>query len=432
MSFSEAVRYLLSLGHETLTMKLGLRSTELLLEALDNPHRSFLSVQIAGTNGKGSTAAMVESICRAAGIKTGLYTSPHLTSITERIKIDGADISEDDFARYAEVVRSVSQAMVEEKKLAALPTFFEQVTAIALHAFREARVELAILETGLGGRLDSTTAAGASFVGITAIAMDHEEYLGDTIEMIAAEKAATIQANTNVVIGRQVDQVLEVLLARCRDVGVTPILDNFQRARSNYRDVQLGLAGSHQEDNAAIALLLAEQLRSNFEISDSAIVKGLASVRHAGRLELIPYQPAILLDGAHNPAGAAALSSYLSSAEVSAATMIFGAMREKRLDQIAETLFTWPDKLILTKVENPRSASPEDLESLSTRFARGTVYTTNSALAALELALEVTPPEGLICITGSLYLIGELRPHILKLVHRRDAEKQTNKGIVNG
>src|SRR5437868_9202294 len=177
MHFQEAVQYLLSLGHETLTIKLGLRTTELLLNALDNPERSFPSVQIAGTNGKGSVAAMLDSICRAAGIKCGLYTSPHLVSMTERIKIRGVEITREEFAACATVVRNVN--------IEARPTFFEQLTAIALLAFRNAEIELAILETGLGGRLDSTTAANAPVVGITQIAMDHEQYLGNTLELIA-------------------------------------------------------------------------------------------------------------------------------------------------------------------------------------------------------------------------------------------------------
>src|ERR1044072_2197563 len=193
MSFEEALAYLLSLGHETLTIKLGLRNTEVLLAALGNPHKDFPSVQIAGTNGKGSTAVMLDSICRAAGIRTGLYTSPHLVSITERIVIDGAEISQEDFARHATTVRAAAESLLDDKQIEALPTFFEHVTAIALIAFREAGVEVAILETGLGGRLDATTAARAAIVGITSIAMDHEDYLGDTLGSIAADKVATLR-----------------------------------------------------------------------------------------------------------------------------------------------------------------------------------------------------------------------------------------------
>src|ERR1051325_5174700 len=157
MTFNDALDYLLSLGHETLTIKLGLENTGRLLAALDNPHKAFPSVQIAGTNGKGSTAVMLESICRAAGIRVGLFTSPHLISITERIRIEGEEISENEFARWTEEVKATAGALVDRGELQTLPTFFEHVTAIALLAFREANVELAILETGLGGRLDSTT-----------------------------------------------------------------------------------------------------------------------------------------------------------------------------------------------------------------------------------------------------------------------------------
>ena len=189
MNFEETLRYLLSLGHEMLAIKLGLRNTELLLEALGDPHHAYESVQIAGTNGKGSTAVMLDAICRTAGISTGLYTSPHLVSITERIRINGIEISEERFARYATEISKVADNLLRTGRLAALPTFFEHVTAIALLAFKDAGVRLAILETGLGGRLDATTVAGAQTVAITPVALDHQEYLGETLEEIAGEKA---------------------------------------------------------------------------------------------------------------------------------------------------------------------------------------------------------------------------------------------------
>jgi len=224
MDFDEAVNYLLSLGHETLTIKLGLKTTELLLQALGNPEQSFTAVQIAGTNGKGSTAAFLDSICRNARVRTGLYTSPHLQSITERIKIDGVDVSRDVFARCVTQVRLTAESLLTNGTLTALPTFFEQVTAIALVAFREAGIQLAILETGLGGRLDSTTAANASVCAITQLSFDHEEYLGHTIEDIAAEKAAIIRAGSRVVIGKQQEKALAVILQRCEETGVVPFV----------------------------------------------------------------------------------------------------------------------------------------------------------------------------------------------------------------
>ncbi len=408
MDFEAAVEYLLGLGHETLTIKLGLRNTELLLDALDNPHRAFPSVQIAGTNGKGSTAAMLDSICRAAGIKTGLYTSPHLVSITERIKISGEPISTEDFAACATVVREVSEQLLCGKQIEALPTFFEQLTAIALLAFRNAGIELAILETGLGGRLDSTTAANATIVAITQIAMDHEEYLGPTIQSIASEKAAIIRPGVKAVIAKQQPEAMSVLLRRCEESGVTPILA--ERA-IGYENVLLALRGRHQMDNAAVAIRLAELLH----VPRAEIVSGLANAYHPGRLELIAHKPDFLLDGAHNPAGCQSLRAYLDEFAPRPLALVFGAMRDKQLEQIGEILFPAADVLILTPVENPRSASIEMLRPVANRFARGTVIETDSSADALRVAVAKTPSEGLICIAGSLYLIGEVRSSILRM-----------------
>src|SRR5947207_3740126 len=224
MTFEQSLSYLLSLGHETLTIKLGLANTQRLLDAFGNPHKHFPSVQIAGTNGKGSTAVMLDSICRATGIRTGRFTSPHLISITERISINGEQISRDEFARLTSEVKTAAEELLKQRRLETLPTFFEHVTAIALLAFCEAKVDVAILETGLGGRLDSTTAAGAEIVAITPIAMDHEEYLGDTLARIAAEKAAIIRPEVTAVVAWQPREALEAILEQCGRCRVKPRL----------------------------------------------------------------------------------------------------------------------------------------------------------------------------------------------------------------
>ena len=309
MQFDEAVSYLLSLGHETLAIKLGLRNTEILLGALGNPHHAFPSIQIAGTNGKGSTAAFLESILHHSGIRTGLYTSPHLISITERIKIDGVEISEADFARLATAVRSVAEMLVERRDLETLPTFFEQVTAITFLAFKELGIELAVLETGLGGRLDATTCAGAQTVAITPVSLDHEEYLGDTIEQIAWEKAAIIRRGVTAVIGPQSEPVREIILRQCQLNDVTPHFDEtktriesvsgdgrfcvtFENAGEKFERVWLGLRGRHQIINASLAVAIAESLRDQgFKTRGAAIVEGITSAQHAGRLELIDGSP---------------------------------------------------------------------------------------------------------------------------------------------
>lgn len=408
MQFEEAVQYLLGLGHETLTIKLGLRNTQLLLHALDNPERAFNVVQIAGTNGKGSTAAMLDSICRAAGIRTGLYTSPHLVSITERIRLNGDEITQSEFARHASTVRAVAEDLLARKEIEALPTFFEQLTAIALVAFREAGIELAILETGLGGRLDSTTAANATVVGITSIAMDHEEYLGDTLASIAAEKAAIIRPGVTAIIGKQEPEALEVLLKRCEEVNVVPSLET----TTDYKNVRLSLRGRHQLQNASVAIRMAEALG----VSRASIICGLETAQHPGRLELIERQPAFLLDGAHNPAGAQALRDYLEEFGRRPLTLVFGAMRDKKLHQIAKILFPIADCLILTPIDNPRAAPVSTLAPLARQSCRGIVIESASSAEAMRTAITQTPSNGLICVTGSLYLVGETRPIILKLM----------------
>jgi dihydrofolate synthase/folylpolyglutamate synthase len=431
MNFAEATQYLYRLGHETLAMKLGLRNTELLLEALGNPQQSFESVQIAGTNGKGSTAVVLDSICRAAGIAAGLYTSPHLVSITERIKIFGNEISEDSFAKYASEVRTAADSLVAGGKLEALPTFFEHVTAIALLAFRDAGVGIAILETGLGGRLDATTVARAQTVAITPLALDHQEYLGETLAEIAAEKAAIIRPGVTAIVAPQPHIALDVILQRCAECRVIPSVDQCQTKLERvtddgryvvtfetngdeperYQEVTLGLRGRHQIVNVAVAVRLAESLRRRgFKISHGAIVKGVETATHPGRLEFHDGHPSLLLDGAHNPAGAQALRDYLDTFVQRPLTLVFGAMNDKKLDKIAAILFPAASQLILTQPDNPRAANVDALQRLADSILpRQQIVATRSTGEALERARQLTPTGGMICVTGSLYLVGEIK-----------------------
>jgi dihydrofolate synthase/folylpolyglutamate synthase len=429
MNFAESTQYLLSLGHETLAMKLGLRNTELLLESLGNPQMSYESVQIAGTNGKGSTAVTLDSICRAAGIPTGLYTSPHLVSITERIRIDGRKISEDDFAKFAGEVRRAAEGLLAQEKIKALPTFFEQVTAIALLAFREVGVNLAILETGLGGRLDATTVARANIVAITPVALDHQEYLGETLEDIAFEKAAIIRPGVTAIIANQLPEALEVILQRSSECGVEAIVGGcraielgsspdgsfevtFETSEDRYEQVHLALRGRHQIENTGLAVHLAESLRDRgFAIPKAAIVGGIEGTSHRARLSLVSSNcgPSILLDGAHNPSAARMLREYLDAFAKEPLTLIFGAMGDKRLTEMAAILFPLADHLVLTQPNNPRAASVETLQILAKNFVQDEkIIAEPNVSEAFKRARDLTPPHGLICATGSLYLIGEL------------------------
>src|SRR6266436_2321174 len=424
MEFKETLSYLLSLGHETLAMKLGLKNTELLLEALGTPHHSFASVQIAGTNGKGSTAAMLDSICRRAGLRTGLFTSPHLISITERIAIGGRAISEETFARYASEVREAAKELLARGKIEALPTFFEHVTAIALLAFRDAGVRLAILETGLGGRLDATTVAGAGIVAITPIALDHQEHLGATLRKIAAEKAAIIRAGTTAIIAAQQEEAIEVIRQRAAECKVQPLLTGYealiegatadgrftvtlQTKTGRYESISIGLRGRHQIENAATAMRIAEALtQQGWKIPQTAIVAGIEAASHAGRLEMVD---GYLLAGAHNPSAAQTLRCYLDEFVKVPLTLVFGAMRDKNLEGMAAILFPAAARVVLTEVDNPRSASVEELREITVAIGTANVFVTRSVSEALTKENEVTPSESLTCITGSLYLLGEAK-----------------------
>jgi len=430
MNFNEAVQYLFGLGHEVLTMKLGLSNTELLFEALGNPEKAFPSVQIAGTNGKGSVAAILDSICRQAGVRTGCYTSPHLTSITERIRIDGQDISPESFAEHTSRVRDVAEKLLASRTLEARPTFFEQITAIAMSAFHDAQVELAILETGLGGRLDSTTAARAKLVAITPIALDHQQYLGGTLAEIAAEKAAIIGNGSQVVVGPQPSEALSVILAKCEQEDVVPAYDTWRskvedvtndgqfRVTINtqvdtYEGLWLGLRGKHQIENAAVAIQLAEKLRAvGFSISRKAIMAGVSNVQHAGRLELIQSKLPVLLDGAHNAGGSSALRDHLELFAERPLTIVFGCMQDKQAEEVLGPLLLVADRLVLTPINNPRALSVDQLHAIAKQtFSAEHIKLASSSREALEIA--ATTGSGLICVTGSLYLVGEVRKVLL-------------------
>ncbi|HEY0005008.1 MAG TPA: cyanophycin synthetase, partial [Pyrinomonadaceae bacterium] len=344
----------------------------------------------------------------------------------ERIRLEGREISRQDFARLATRVRAEAETLLDQGRLETLPTFFEHLTAIALLAFSEKQVRLAILETGLGGRLDATTAARASIAAITPIALDHQEFLGQTLSQIAAEKAAIIRPGMTAIISPQPPAALEAILKHCADSGVQPRLDEcaalihgaeemgrvratFRTRHDVYENVLLALRGRHQVINASVTIQLAEALREHgFRIAREDIISGLETARHAGRLEWLAGSPAILFDGAHNVAGAHALREFLSEFVHAPLTLVFGAMRDKELDQIAAELFPLARRLILTAPANPRAAAPEALAlAVPNGFDSSRIQLAANTGEALGLARRETPPDGVICITGSLYLVGE-------------------------
>jgi dihydrofolate synthase/folylpolyglutamate synthase len=419
MNFDEALDYLYGLGHETAVIKFGLANTVRLLDALGRPQDAFDKVQVAGTNGKGSVCTFLEAICRAAGVRVGLNTSPHLVCVTERVRLDGRDIRREDFARLMRQLRAVAEQLRAED---VRPTFFEHLTALALVAFREAGVDLAILETGLGGRLDATTVAAAETVAITPVALDHTRILGDTLAEIAAEKAAIIRPGVCAVVAPQTHEALAVIRRRCAECGVAPLLveeraevtgvtaDGCLRVtlttpQDVYENATLALRGRHQIVNALTAVYLAETLRERgFAIPRAAVIEGLATARHAGRLD---WRDRTLYDGAHNEAGARALRDYLREFVRAPVTLVFGAMRDKKLDEIAALLFPLAQKIVLTQPAQPRAAAPGDIAKVAPAESQDRILQAASVAEAVRLAREITLPDGLILVTGSLYLVGE-------------------------
>lgn len=435
MTYEDSLRYLYSLGHEVLAAKYGLVSVSLLLEKLGHPERSFKSVIIAGTNGKGSVAAMIDSIARAAGHRCALFTSPHLAHIEERIQVNGEDIGESDFARLASRVRESSEELAADGRLDAAPTFFEQVAAIALCYFQEREAALAILEVGLGGRLDATNAVERVLSVITSIDLDHQNILGNTIEEIAGEKAAIIVPGAGAVVGRQAHQsAIEVLMRRCLETSVLPVFANaptsidtdergrlsfdYESSHTTYSRITVGLLGRHQTDNAAAAIEAAELLGElGFVITRENIIEGLRDVRWPGRLEMIEDHPSVLLDGAHNPAGARALRAYLDEFWPGAITLLFGAMGDKDIDRMAGELFDAARTVVLTRVRDSRAAGNARLGEAALNRARNVIFT-ETVKQALSWARSVSPRDGLVCVAGSLHLVGEVK----RLMEEEDSQ----------
>ncbi len=401
MDYPDSVQFLYALGNEIKTAKLGLERIRAVLAALGDPQNSYRSVHVAGTNGKGSTCAMVEAGLRAARVRTGLFTSPHLIEPVERIQIDGIPVTKEQFNRAFQVVHETA----EKIELDCHPTYFETVTAMGFWLFRELGVETAVIETGLGGRLDATNVLQPAVTAITAIDFDHEAYLGHTIEAIAGEKAGILKPGVPAVFSRQRPDAEKVLEARAEDLGLRVV-----RARDfEIRDLQLDargcgfnglrcpLAGEHQVDNAVTAALALREL--------GVAPEGIAEARWPGRLECVAPNPDVILDGAHNPAGARALRRYLERFYAGRKLwMIYGAMRDKAVEEIAEILFPLAQELVLTAPDAPRALRPEALRDLA---GRGRIA--KDFPAAMEIVGEAVAADDVIVVTGSLFLIGEAR-----------------------
>jgi dihydrofolate synthase/folylpolyglutamate synthase len=445
MSYETAVAKMFALGHElaqTPSHKFDLAHMRVLLRALDHPERHFPSVLIAGTNGKGSTAATLASILRASGLKTGLYTSPHLVRINERIQVNGEEIRDHDFASLHGDVDRVAEKLVERAELPWHPSFFEMMTAIAFEYFAGEELDLAVLEVGMGGRLDATNVVEPRLSVITDIALDHQKFLGNTVGEIAREKVGIIrpggavvtlpqQPEANDVIG---NTILELVARPVNAVPYVPPVSpgSFQYLVPStepgspgfvYRYplqvlgekilVETPLVGRHQLRNVALAIAAAVELQEQGHrgITAKSIENGIRTTRWPGRFQVIaarPGWPEMVIDVAHNPAGAWALRSALSERfEDRSLIFIFGAMRDKAISEMTEILFPLTDRVIATRPGNPRAASPEEIRQAAARTGVE-VEAVEDVPSAVERARALATAGAVVVITGSIYLVGEV------------------------
>jgi dihydrofolate synthase / folylpolyglutamate synthase len=411
--------------------KFGLENITTLAAGLGNPHRAARCVHIAGTNGKGSTAAMLESILRAAGLRTGLYTSPHLERINERIRIRGVDIADEDFAAAWTHVHHSIESLMASGKLQAHPTFFECITAMAFLAFAAIPVDIAVHEVGLGGRLDATNIVEPEVAVITPIDFDHENFLGHSIREIAGEKAGIIKPGGLVVSSVERAEARDVIAQRCRGVSARLVeVDaawQFEDVRASdgcYRAVakasdsrreivlEPSLPGRFQLRNALAAATAAILLQDRgFAISDVAIARGITTAHWPGRLERVAQRPAVYIDGTHNPAGARELVRFWEENFADRRIhLVYGAMRDKAVDEVAGLLFPHAETVVLTEPRQPRAVSIAMLAEITAHLAKRH-FLVRDPREALERAISLARPDDAVFATGSLYLVPDVRPH---------------------
>lgn len=406
-----------------------------LMAALGNAERSFTSVLVAGTNGKGSTSSTLASILARAGYRTGLYTSPHLSRVNERIQVNGAMICDDDLTALFFHVEEIASTLVHNGKLPAAPSFFETVTAMGFLHFAAQKVHTAVVEVGMGGRLDATNIVEPVVSVITDISLDHTEWLGSTVALIAREKAGILRHNGVMITLPQHPEANQALgeaavALEVRGVNAAayiPVHNHPEHSTRNRYPLSLmgeligidsPLGGAHQQRNLALAIASAVELKDNhsYNITRVDIQAGIRDTVWPARLEPIPGNGSradVLLDVGHNPAGAWALRAAVSQLdEGQPLTLVFGCLKDKPIAELAQILFPLFRHVVVTPVDSPRSASIEDLLQAA-QTTGSDVEAAANAISAVDCALRVTPANGLVVVTGSVYLVGEVRPILM-------------------
>ncbi|MBM3812150.1 MAG: bifunctional folylpolyglutamate synthase/dihydrofolate synthase [Acidimicrobiia bacterium] len=418
MTYPDSVQYLYLLGNEIKTIKMGLERISVLLAALNHPEHACRWVHVAGTNGKGSTCVMIESSLRAAGFRTGLYTSPHLVEPIERIQINGEPVTREEFAEAFRKVHACANQLIDNGGIDGHPTYFETVTAMAFLLFHEKKIDIGVIEVGLGGRLDATNVITPELSVITPVDFDHEAWLGNSLRAIAGEKAGIIKPGVPVVAAGQraeaMDRIREAAagasallqessLCLVHNLELDPNGCRFQTVIGQEAVMlECPLAGLHQVANIRTAVTALQALG----LSVTAIQEGIARAQWPGRLERVSASPDIILDGAHNPAGIRALTDHITRFYADRKVwLIYATMRDKSVDEIGERLSGAASEIILTMSDSARSLRPETLRPM---FPHPQVRTAPRLAQALELAAEAAPSD-VIFICGSLFLVGEAK-----------------------
>jgi dihydrofolate synthase / folylpolyglutamate synthase len=427
MTYDQCLETLASLGHELRGVRFDLRAIRAILESLGHPERRYPTAVVAGTNGKGSTSVLLASILEAAGYRTGLYTSPHLIRPNERIRVGGEEISDEDFARDFTAAWDAAERLLKDGALQTRPSFFEFLTAAAFLHFDRARVDFAVLEVGMGGRLDATNVTQPRVAVITNIALDHQEFLGSTIAAIAREKAGIIKPGRPAISSCENPEAREVIRRRAAELGA-PLLETVSSAEVSIRssrdgryefDLKIGggfylnlcssLMGRFQVKNAVAAIAAARELdRQGWSVSAASIGEGLGRARWPGRLEVVSESPLAVLDGAHNPAAARAIAAFVREQWPGRRLiLVYATMRDKAVGEIGEVLFPLAQKVYLTRPSQARAAAPEEI--LAAAGPAPPVVIQLDPVQAFEAALGECAPEDIVLAAGSLFLVGEIK-----------------------
>ena len=424
MNYEQCLVYLDQI--QNLGIKFGLNNVRTILSSFNDPQNQYPAIHIAGTNGKGSVCAMLSQILMEHGHRPGLFTSPHLVTVRERIRIAGDPIPEEDFSRHLSRLREVVEELIVSKALLSPPTYFEMLSCLAFLHFAEERVDIAVLEVGMGGRYDATNVVIPVVSAITTISPEHQKFLGETQNEIASEKAGIIKPGIPLVCGVEEKMAHTTIRDRAEELNAPffAVFSDGRRLRKEKNEQNFrfeytcgeekynylpSLLGEHQGKNAAIAIAVARQLSKDWRrLEQSRIIRGIETAKWPGRLEIVSERPLVLVDGAHNVEGAKALSKYVQEFISLPCVLVFAVMRDKNIQKLSEILFPLAHTVICTRFPYFKAASPEDIQRQASRF-QGRIVSQPDVPQAVRTALQAASPDGVVLVAGSLFLVGEIK-----------------------